>query len=74
MGFVTLSNRRADGSHFTLAKKNERVQRDLEEQTNQLNELKMELHRLESSAVRTLPPYATSSSPYIIGPRSKATE
>lgn len=33
-----------------FAKKNERVQRDLEEQTNQLNELKMELHRLESSA------------------------
>lgn len=42
-----------------LAKKNERVQRDLEEQTNQLNELKMELHRLESSAVRPSPPYAT---------------
>jgi hypothetical protein len=39
-------------SHYFTATKNERVQIDLEEQTKQLDQAKVEFNKLQSSAVR----------------------
>ena len=48
-------------THLFTARKNERVQIDLEEQTNRFNQAKTELEKLKSSAVFTLFSFAKRS-------------